>query len=295
MTNNNTLVTPTSESSSLILHARPTCNYRKCSYCPNFGDDKRGRFNMKEFEVFLAEESQHFITEEVDSIFLSEGNTMGMELKQIMDIITALKRYFPQLSSISAYGNARSVFERSLREIEQLRHHGLTRLHMGLESGNNDVLTILNKGTCRDEIAQAALKVIDAGIELHLYLLIGSGGKALSEQHIEDSIDLLNSIKPHTVECHTLVLIPRTPLHNLYESGGFIPLTPHETLSEIKTVVSGINVPLNVNCSHISNYCHVGGSLPQDRRRMETELEFCMTLDESFFEDANIINISVPG
>lgn len=295
MTMNKTLVTPTSESGSLILHARPTCNYRKCSYCPNFGDEKRERFNMREFEDFLTEEAQYFVTEAIDSIFLSEGNTLGMESRQILDIIAALKNHFPLLTSVSAYGNARSVHQRPLRELEQLKQQGLTRLHMGFESGNDDVLTILNKGVTRDEIAQAALKVIDAGIELHLYLLIGSGGKALSERHIEDSVELLNSIKPDTVECHTLVLVPRTPLHNLYESGGFIPLTPHETLGEIKAVVGGITVPLNINCSHISNYCHVGGSLPQDRRRMENELEYCLTLDESIFKANSIVNISVPG
>ena len=289
------LVSPTSETNSLILHAQQVCSYGKCSYCANFKEGKRDKFNIREFREFLEEESGKYLSEEIDSVFLAEGNIIDMEVKKILEIMSAIKEFFPNVESISAYGSALSVRQHKSKDFRVLREAGLSRIHMGFESGNDAVLELLNKGISSEEVAIAAQSILDAEIELYMYVLVGSGGKELSNAHVQDTAKCVNAIKPDLIECHTLTLVPHTPLHELYEAGEFTPLSPHEAISEVKQLIEEIDVEIGVSCSHVSNYCQIHGRLQADKVRLIGQLNTCLTIDEENFKDSGLLNITIPA
>ena len=295
MSTHSTLITPSSEVNSLILHAHHSCPYGKCSYCPNFGPGKREKFRIDEFREFLEEERRRYVPEEINSVFLAENNLLGMPAKHIVQIMRALNVAFPNVHSIAAYGSPRAIAGMSDTDLVKLRKEGLTRIHIGFESGNNGVLELLNKGVDSASLSTACRRVIDSGYELYVYVLIGSGGKSFSDEHIRDTAALINEVRPSTVECHTLVLIPGTPMHEMAESGAFSPLMPVETIAEIRGLVEGIQAPVGISAAHVSNYCHIEGRLPGDRERLITELDYAMTFDEERFEKTGIVNISLPN
>lgn len=295
MSSHQELIAPTSETTSLILHAHHACTYGKCSYCPNLHDIGREHFDIREFREYLAEESQRYIIEEIDSIFLAEGNTLSLDLRQVVDILRSLRQAFPFARSIAAYGNARSILTRRDRDFETMRREGLTRVHMGFESGSDAVLDILNKGISAGEMVNASRRLMDAGFELYLYLLVGAGGCDFSRQHVQETVRLINEIRPTAVECNTLVLVPHTPLHARMLKGEFQPLTPHQAIAETREIMTSLTAPLAFICNHISNFCHVGGRLPDEKNQMLRELDLCLSVGEEDYGKRGIVSIPLPA
>ncbi len=166
---------------------------------------------------------------------------------------------------------------------------------MGLESGSDRVLLLLNKGVDAEGMVKAAGWIKDAGVELFVYVLISGGGRYLSLEHVENTVEVVNGIAPHSVDMQTLVPVPRTPLYDQIENGDFELLSPHETIKEIRYIIEGISVPVEINCDHISNYCYVHGRLPEDRERLIMELDYCLTLDELLYSEKGITNIKLPS
>ena len=285
---------PDSESDSLIIHGQGTCPYAKCSYCPLFSGGESTSFDHDLFEQQIQEEAQRFSPEEITSVFIAEGNTISMEMNALRAILAALYKHFPFLARVAAYGSARAVSGRLPGELEELRRLGLTRIHMGTESGSQAVLEILNKGVDVAGIETAAREIKKVGLQLTTYVLIGAGGVALSEEHVAKTSAMINRIQPDTLALQTLVPIPQTPLYEQIGRGEFEQLSPHGTILEIKAMLSAIEVSLDINCSHISNHCQGKGRLPEDRRRLLSELDYTLSMKESRFNPSGLLNVILP-
>ena len=288
------IILPDSEADSLIIHGQGTCPYARCSYCPLFSGGKSESFDHDLFEQQIQEEARRFSPEEITSVFLAEGNTISMEMGSLRAILATLYKHFPFLARVSAYGSALAVSERLPGELDELRRLGLSRIHMGMESGNEKVLEILNKGVDVAIMEEAANEIKRVGLQLTAYALIGAGGAALSEAHVTQTAAMINRVRPDTLALQTLVAIPQTPLYEQIQSGEFEQLSPHGTIMEIKALLSAIEVELDINCSHISNHCHGMGRLPEDRGRLLNELDYTLSIKESQFNPSTLINVSLP-
>jgi coproporphyrinogen III oxidase-like Fe-S oxidoreductase len=288
------LVLPEAENRSLIIHGPGVCPYAKCSYCPLFSEGRSKSFDIKEFQGHIRGEAVRFPPEEITSIFISEGNTMSMEPRILNAILKALYANFPFLERVSVYGSAQAILNRSVRQMEIFLKRGLTRIHMGLESGSDRILSILNKGVDRRGMLEAAGRVKNSGIELYVNVLIGAGGTALSAEHLEASASAINTVNPDSVELHTLVPIKGTPLFDRSAQGQFEFLSPHDSIREIRALISTIEVPVRFTCAHYSNHCQINGRLPGDRQRFLKELDYSLSIDESLFDTTGIVNIGLP-
>jgi len=283
----NQLVLPEIESRSLVIHGQGVCAYAKCSYCPLFSSGKTRSFDKREFEQYIEAEARRFTPEEITSVFISEGNSIGLEIKLLQGMLKTLYKHFPFLKGVSVYGSALSVLKRRPDAFSELRKRGLTRIHMGLESGSDAVLKLLNKGIDQAGMIDAAGKIKKAGIELFLYVLVGAGGRSLSGEHVDGTSEAINLIEPHSIQLQTLIPIPQTPLFVEEQRGNFKPLSPHDSIREIGSLMKKINVPVEINCSHITNYCQTSGRLPEDHERLQREIDYALSLDESLFDTSS--------
>ena len=101
----------------------------------------------------------------------------------------------------------------------ELREAGLSRLHIGLESGYDPVLKFMDKGvTAADHIA-GGKKVVASGISLSEYVILGMGGKKMWREHAMATARVLNEINPDFIRFRTLTIQDRMPLHNDVVSG----------------------------------------------------------------------------
>ena len=169
---------PPSEANSLLIQATIGCPHNKCTFC---GLYKKKKFRIRPVseikeDLVMAREAY---SSEVRSIFFPDGNSIVMKTKDLVEIFELCYQLFPHLERVTIYGSARFLARKSLEELKALAAAGLSRIHSGMESGDDEVLLKIQKGATAQQIIDAGLRVKEAGIELSEYLLIGIGGRTL--------------------------------------------------------------------------------------------------------------------
>jgi radical SAM superfamily enzyme YgiQ (UPF0313 family) len=216
----------------------------------------------------------------IRSVFFPDGNTILMKTEQLEEIFNYTRQLFPLLERITVYGSARFVNLKSLDELKRLNRAGLKRVHMGMESGDDEVLVRLKKGAAAREVVEAGKKAIAAGIELSMYYLVGSGGIELWQQHAINSGKVLSEINPHFIRLRTLVPDRGTPLYQDWEAGSFTLPRAHQALREVRLMIEHLTGTGEVLSDHISNYWNVHGSLPQDKEKMLAQIDGALAIPE---------------
>ncbi|HZX21885.1 MAG TPA: radical SAM protein [Clostridia bacterium] len=278
-----TIYRPPSEFDSLIIQATVGCPHNKCKFC-NMYKDKRFRIRpLKDIMEDLKTGKTQY-GKEAENIFFSDGNTILMKTKDLLEILHHCDELFPKLKKITMYGSAQYINMKSLNELIRLKEAGLSRIHCGMESGDDDVLKFMNKGFTRKEMLEAGNLIKKAGIELSLYYVVGLGGIELSKNHAINSGTLINKINPDFIRLRTLILFKDAPLYKLYKENKFQLLGAHEALKETELFIKTLdNINSHFLSDHISNYYKVNGKFPEDKEKMLEELDYALSLDESNF------------
>jgi len=189
------------------------------------------------------------------SAFLQDANSLIMRTPDLLEVVKYLKQTFPSLQRITSYARAKTLAQKTktLEELEELREAGLSRLHVGLETGDDELLKYVNKGVTSEEHVLAGIKAKEAGFELSEYWMPGLGGKAMSEQHAVNTARVLNEINPDFARSRCFVPRKATPLFEEWKKGEFQLLSPHEQLKEIEKMIENLNITGKVCFDHFIN------------------------------------------
>ncbi len=283
-----TIYRPPSEANSLLIQATIGCPHNKCTFCTMYKDTKFRIRSVEDIKEDLTA-ARDYYGDFIPSLFFPDGNTIIMKTEQLLEIITYAKELFPHLERITVYGSARFINKKSEADLIRLREAGLTRIHTGMESGDDETLKRVNKGTTAEEIIAAGLKLKAAGIQTSEYYLTGIGGLERTKEHAINSAKALSAFSPDFVRIRTFVPVPGTPLYEDYRQGTFQLLTPHQALREIRLLIENLNCDQTMVLSdHVANYWDVSGMIPDDREEMLNQIDKALTYDESRFRPANI-------
>jgi len=196
------------------------------------------------------------------SAFLQDANSLIMRTPDLLEVVRYLKQTFPSLQRITSYARAKTLAQKTktLEELKELRKASLSRLHVGLETGDDELLKYVNKGVTSEEHVLAGRKAKEAGFELSEYWMPGLGGKAMSEQHAMNTARVLNEINPDFVRSRRFVPRKATPLFEEWKKGEFQLLSPHEELREIGMMVENLDITGKVCFDHFINPAYKVGS-----------------------------------
>ena len=75
----------------------------------------------------------------VKTLFSPAGNTIAMPTDELVAICRFAREMFPALERITVYGSSHYVAKKGLEDLERLREAGLSRIHVGLERGDDEV------------------------------------------------------------------------------------------------------------------------------------------------------------
>jgi len=267
------LYRPPSEANSLLIQCTIGCPHNACAFC---GMYKSKRFRIRPVKEILEDihlARLFYGPDAVRTVFLPDGNTIIMRTEQLEEILKALYETFPRLERVTSYGASRIIIRKKKEHFVRLRRAGLTRLHVGIESGDGVTLERIKKGATPDDHIRAGRMVKEAGIELSEYIMIGIAGRKRSEIHARESAAVINQIEPDFVRIRTFVPVPNTPLWQEYKNGHFQLLTPYEALHELRVLIEGIECECRFLTDHISNYVWLDGRLPQDKQKMLKAIE----------------------
>lgn len=282
-----TVYRPPSEAGSLLIQATIGCPHNKCTFCKMY---KGTKFRLRPVEEIKEDllAAKEYYGEFIESIFFPDGNTIIMKTDQLVEIFEYAHSLFPHLKRITVYGSAKYVNKKSQEEINRLKQAGLSRVHMGMESGDDEVLRRILKGTTGDEVVAAGIKLKNAGIDVSEYYLVGIGGEELTTQHALNSAKVLSRFSPEFIRLRTYVPAPGTPLYNDYVNGTFKLLSPHQALREIRLLIENLDCQGTMVLSdHYSNYWDVHGRLPEDKEKMLASLDRALSIDESRYQLAD--------
>lgn len=258
------LFRPPSEAYSLIFQLTIGCSWNKCAFCEMYTSKN---FKVKnEAEVFAEIDQVKDLANDTRKIFLADGNAFVLSFDKLIRILNKLNQSFPRLARISAYASSRDILSKTNEELVQLRYAGLKLLYVGIESGDDELLKMINKGETFNTTEEALLKARKAGIRLSVMILNGLGGKIFSNQHLINSAKLINSIQPEYLS--TLVLSLPHGINHFKKrfNGEFVQLSPYEFIEELGLFLQELNLVSTVfRSDHASNYLVLKGILDRDK------------------------------
>jgi radical SAM superfamily enzyme YgiQ (UPF0313 family) len=186
--------------------------------------------------------------------FLQDANTPAMKTDQLVEALKYLRQKFPSLERVTSYARSKTLAKKSLEELKAIREAGLDRLHVGLETGDDELLEKVKKGVTGQEHIDGGRKAMEAGFQLSEYWMPGLGGKEWWEQHARNTARVLSAINPHYIRSRPFVPSPESPIYDSLQNGEFHLLTGAEQLEELKSMIEELNVTSKVCFDHAGNY-----------------------------------------
>ena len=258
---------PPSEAGSLLLQVTVGCSHNRCSYCGMYRDK---RFTAKRFEQVEADIDEAAREGAVfRRLFLCDGDALVLSVSRLKKILGAIRRQLPWVERVGVYGDTRSVANKSVAELRELRELGLGIVYHGIETGDEEVMRFIDKDATRAECIDTADKLRAAGIAHSVMVLLGVGGERYSELHAAGSATLLNAMDPQFVGTLMTTVVPGTPLAELQQSGQFVLPDKFGLLRELCSIVEGSELSdCRFSANHASNYLPLRASLPADKPKL---------------------------
>ena len=201
-------------------------------------------------------------------VFLQDANSLAMRPEQLTEVLAHLRApdRFPEVDRITSYARAHTLTRRKPEQLRALFEHGLNRVHVGLESGSDAVLSLVNKGVDSARHIEAGLRAKAAGMELSEYMMPGLGGVALSRDHALQSARVLSAIDPHFIRLRTTAVSPGGGLDDLRLAGKWTPLDDEAVVAELRLFIENLECGSLLQSDHVLNLIpELEGQLPGDK------------------------------
>jgi radical SAM superfamily enzyme YgiQ (UPF0313 family) len=231
---------------------------------------KETKFEIRGIEEIKAdiELAKELYGDRIGTVFIGDSNSLTVKTGMLVEVLKSLYSSFPHLERVTSYARAKTLTKKPLEDLEKIRQAGLTRLHVGLETGDRGLLKEIEKGATPEEMVEAGRKSKKAGFEYSLYVLLGIGGEEKWENHAKGTADVLNQIDPHFIRVRTFVPQPNSHLYKATEEGRFRLPSPETILKETRRLLEDLQVTSQFLSDHISNLLPLHGKLPEDKGGM---------------------------
>ena len=273
------LYRPPSEANSLILQVTIGCSYNRCTFC--------GMYRGKRFRVRPIQELREEIAfardalGDVRKVFLADGDALVAKASLLHAVLDELRGAFPSLQRVSLYASPQSIQVRTREEMASLCEKGLSLYYLGIESGSDRVLARLEKGVDSAEMIRLAGEVSSAGVKLSTMILLGAGGRGLSQEHARESARVVNAIQPRFVSTLVMTPVDGTPLQEEADRGEFEAQSPIELARELREFLAGLELSSTIfRSNHASNYLTLAGVLSKDKRALLAQLDAALAHPE---------------
>ncbi len=316
-------IRPPSEAKSLLIRVTRNCQWNRCTFCPVYKNKvfslrtveevisdidllskqvsklretyaspsqlSRGSLwlllkTVEQDELPAFDYTLKWFSDGMQSVFLQDSDSLVIGTDDLVKILLHLREQFPWIERVTSYSRSSTILKIGQDGLAKIRNAGLNRIHVGLESGSNNVLRFVKKGASHDVHVRAGQMVKTAGFELSEYVMPGLGGKRYSDEHARESATALNQINPDFIRLRPLAISSRVPLFLEMEKGTFDKLNDVEVAKELRLFIENLDgISSTILSDHILNlFVDLEGTLPKDKERMLNIIDsFLMMDDES--------------
>lgn len=303
-------IRPPSEAYSLLLRINRGCGWNKCRFCGFYRDipfSIRSAEDIKKdidrikywVDVFQGRVAQagnpqtegeqeacylayNWIQSGMKSVFFQDGNSILMNPDGMIEVLEYLKATFPQIQRITSYARSDTINRLSLERLTRYRELGLNRFHIGLETGNDYILKLMNKGVDKATQIQAGIKAKAAGIEINEFYMPNMGGREYARESALDTADVMNQVNPDFIRIRSMALAENLEMYEDYRSGLLTRPNDIETIQEIRLFIENLHgITSVVDSDHILNILlELRGKLPEGKDRMLATIDRFLEMPE---------------
>jgi len=204
------------------------------------------------------------------NVFLQDANSLVLKTDHVVEVLTYLRKKFLFVERITTYARSKTLSKKSVDELRSLHRAGLSRIHIGLETGYDPLLEVIQKGVTAEEHVIAGRRVKDSGISLSEYVVLGLGGKKMWREHAIETARVLSQINPDFIRVRTLKVLKTMPLYEKIARGEFVLMSDEEVVLEEKLLIEHLN---GINSRFVSDHIlnlleEVEGKLPEGKEKM---------------------------
>ena len=260
---------PPSEARSLILQVTNGCSWNKCTFCTMYTDPQK-RFQPKSIDV-IRQELQTIANAgyPVQKVFLADGDAMTLSMRRLSDILTAIREFFPNIVRVSSYCLPRNLKNKSVQELATLKTLGLSMLYVGCETGDTELLAMVEKGETYETSLDALIKAKQAGIQTSVMILNGLGVPEMSQQHALASAKLMNAAQPSFLSTLVVEFPQGSSRFEKNFNGRWRKLKKMELFAEMEMLLDTLELEETIfRSDHASNYLVLNGTLGRDKDNM---------------------------
>jgi len=299
-------IRPPSEAYSLLIRLVRGCAWNKCKFCGFYRGVKfgiRSAEHVKQdisafrewIDVFEGKAKKQIETEAdyeayymaanwfqsgMESVFFQDANSLLMKPESMIEILEHLNKTFPDVKRITTYARSDTIARIDDAYLKRYAELGLNRFHIGLETGNDEVLRLVNKGVDKATQIKAGQKAMRAGIEVSEFYMPGLGGREFAKQSALDTADVMNQINPDFIRIRSMALSQKLDLYEDYTNGIFTRTNDLDDIREIRTFIERLDgIDSVVESDHILNILlELRGKLPEDKGRMLATIDQFLAL-----------------
>lgn len=260
---------PPSEARSLILQVTNGCSWNNCTFCSMYTDEQK-RFRPKPIDKIESELANMAMAGyRVRKIFLADGDAMTLSTRRLRDIMLAINKYYPDLERVSSYCLPRNLKNKTVDELAELKALGLDLMYVGCETGDSELLKLVEKGESYESSLEALQKIKQAGMQSSVMILNGLGGPDLSEQHAIQSARLMNEAQPEFLSSLVVDFPQGSERFEKNFNGSWRKLSQLELFNEMEVLLSNLELDNTVfRSDHASNYLVLKGQLGRDKQKL---------------------------
>ncbi|TAN50628.1 MAG: radical SAM protein [Rhodospirillales bacterium] len=264
---------PPSEGDNLIIQATLGCSWNRCRFCSMY---RAKRFQARPQDLVLAEiEAWGRSWPEARRVFLADGDALALPTGHLAAILEKLAATFPELNRVSCYALPGNLLRKSVEELASLRALKLSLVYLGIESGSPGILKRIAKGVTQRQMIEALGKPRQAGIKISATVVLGLGGRAKWQEHVDGTIAVVNAAPPEFLS--TLQLGVAAEVVGDFERAwpdGFEFQDDLGMLAEQERLIAGLDPkhPVIFRSNHASNALALAGTLPKDREKLLAQL-----------------------
>ncbi|HWQ04132.1 MAG TPA: radical SAM protein [Longilinea sp.] len=254
-------ILPPDQYMAVVLQLTEGCAFNTCTFCTFYRDRPFRIKKPDEFQNHLRA-IRNYLGEGLSlrrTIFLGDANALIVPMPQLSVLIEQVHQVYDveQMGGIFAFLDGFSGEKKSQADYRLLAGLGLKRVYIGLESGDPDLLRFLRKPGEPSDAVAAVNSMKNAGISVGLIVLLGAGGHRFEQNHIRETIRVLNQMPldaDDLIYFSELIETEGMPYVQTAYAEHLLPLTPNERLRQGKIIEAGLRFSTAGGTPHISRY-----------------------------------------
>ena len=279
-----------------------------CSFCNQGKITAHSKpISMQEVEATIDEWLSTLTNMNLETIEIAffGGSFTGIPFKRQCEFLETAKKYKDKGIVHKLHLSTRPDYINK-KILDNLKHYDVDVIELGVQSFDNNVLEMANRGYKKDIVYKSCEMIKEYGFELGIQLMIGLPG---------DNLDICKysametvKINPDVVRLYPLVVIKNTKLYDDYIKGTFSPIPLEESILRTKEMYKiidevGINIiRVGLKSSDIINEdgdIIAGTFHPAFRQLVEGDIAYDLFISEIEElikgESSNLIDIDIQS